>query len=65
MTGTRCNYKSEYEASYAVDDFSRLAGYMPRKYEDQILAFARDNQSQLIDQWHSLNGAGKIALPAD
>jgi tripartite-type tricarboxylate transporter receptor subunit TctC len=28
-------------------------------------AFARTNQSQLIDQRHSLNGAGRIALPAD
>ncbi len=58
-------YKREFEASYAIDDFTRLAGFMPRKYESEILLFARDNQTNLIEQWRSLNGTVRIGLPAD
>jgi hypothetical protein len=60
-------YKKEFAASYALDDFRRLAGDMPPKFEDEILRFAQANQSQLIEQWRSLqNGtATKIDLLAD
>jgi hypothetical protein len=58
-------YKNEFEATYALDSFERLAGYMPRKYEDHILGLAKENQNQLVGRWHSLNGPAKLALPQD
>ena len=58
-------YKMEHEASYALDNFERLAGWMPLKYEETILPFARAHQGQLIERWHSLNGTVRIALPAN
>ena len=57
-------YKSEFEASYSLDNFERLAGYMPRKYEDVILQIARANQTQLLERWRSLNGTARVGLPA-
>ncbi|HXW56447.1 MAG TPA: DUF4160 domain-containing protein, partial [Candidatus Cybelea sp.] len=58
-------YKSEFEASYALDNFERLAGYMPRKYEDVILPVARASQGHLIDFWRSLNGTARIVVSAN
>ena len=57
-------YKSEFEASYALDPVTLLAGYMPRKYEDTILPFVQANRSLLIDRWRTLNGAVRITRPA-
>ncbi len=58
-------YKKEFEASYALDNFERLAGYMPRKYEDVILPIARANRNQLTQLWYSLNDTVRITLPKD
>ncbi len=57
-------YKREFEASYALDldSFERLAGFMPRKYEDAILPVARASRDRLIEKWRSLNGTVRIAL---
>jgi hypothetical protein len=58
-------YKNEYKASYALDNFERLAGDMPRRYEDAIMPIARHMQNQLNDRWQSLNGTSRIRLPGD
>ena len=44
-------YKQEYKASYAVDDLSLLAGYIPRKYETPIIEWARKFKSKLQETW--------------
>ena len=49
------SYKQEHAASYAIDDFSRLAGTMPRKYETPILDWAKPNQSYLRKAWEDVN----------
>ena len=53
-------YKREYSASYAVDTLERLAGNMPRKYEEPILEWAAQRQQWLVDTWKNLN-AGEEA----
>lgn len=55
-------YKKEYAASYAIDSFERLAGYMPRKYESPILSWAMEKQEDLKKKWESLNGPVRCAL---
>ncbi len=49
-------YKREYSASYSVDTLERLAGEMPRRYENPILEWASANQLLLNANWEHLNG---------
>jgi hypothetical protein len=58
-------YKREHAASYALDTFERLAGYMPRKYEEVILRVARGMGAQLMECWRSLNGNARVVLPGE
>jgi len=58
-------FKSEFEASYALDTLDRLAGYMPRKYEEVILRVARANRDQLAEFWSSLNGSARVAVAGE
>jgi hypothetical protein len=55
-------YKTEYEASYALDTFEMLAGNMPRRYQDLILPWAIANQSLLLARWENLNGSVAYSL---
>jgi hypothetical protein len=61
-------YKTEYQASYAMDTFKRLAGEMPRRYEDPMLNWASRKQKSLFLTWDALK-AGKdvreLVLHAD
>lgn len=50
-------YKREYAASYALNSFELLAGFMPRKYEEPILALAKAQADRLLELWTSTNGA--------
>jgi hypothetical protein len=49
-------YKKEYSASYALDSFELLAGFMPRRYEDAMIPIARGMQPKLLTTWEQLNG---------
>ena len=51
-------YKKEHSASYAIDNFEKLAGSMPRKYEQAILTWAKDKKASLLTTWNDLM-AGK------
>ena len=61
-------YKSERKASYAIDNFERLAGNLDKKYEKPILEWASHKQKSLILTWENLK-AGKdvreLVLHAD
>jgi hypothetical protein len=48
-------YKREYSASYSVDTLERLAGEMPRRYEDPVLEWASGHQQFLNAAWERLN----------
>jgi hypothetical protein len=58
-------YKQEYAASYALDSFELLAGYMLRKYAQEVLNLAKAQQGHLLELWASTNGAAKCITPAD
>jgi hypothetical protein len=58
-------YKKEFAASYALDNFERLAGYMPKRYEDAILPLARAKRDQLIERWSSLNNTFKVVVAGE
>lgn len=61
-------FKRQYAASYAVDTLERLCGFLPRRYEETALQWARHHQTALQDIWNSLS-AGKplwtLELPND
>ena len=57
-------YKREYSASYALDTFEVLAGYMPARYERAILSMAKSKRNELIATWESLNGRARAHVPA-
>ncbi len=46
--------KGKYQASYAIDSFERLAGAMPKKYEEPILEWAMRMQKSLRLTWNEL-----------
>lgn len=48
-------YKRQYSASYAIDTLERLCGYVPRRYEELAIEWARPRQAALRDIWNSLS----------
>lgn len=46
-------YKREFSASYAVDSLERLAGTMPRKYEELVLEWASEHKRDLFLTWEN------------
>ncbi len=48
-------YKQQYNASYDLRTFKRLAGVMPARYEQPIIDWARSNTSALEEAWRDLN----------
>jgi hypothetical protein len=54
-------YKDEFSASYAIDDFSPLAGKMPARYEKPILEWAKANQTYLSKAWQQVNSGSSPA----
>ena len=48
-------YKREHAASYAIDNFERLAGHMPEKYGGTLLEWAKENQALLLAKWKELH----------
>lgn len=44
-------YKTEYRASYSLPECLKLAGYMPRVRERDILAWARVHVDELKAEW--------------
>jgi hypothetical protein len=53
-------YKNQYSASYAVDNFERLAGNIPSKYEKTILKWATRNQKSLKVTWDKLQAGEDV-----
>lgn len=53
-------YKKQYKASYAIDNFQRLAGDVPVKYEKPILEWAARNQKSLKLTWEKLRAGENI-----
>jgi len=61
-------YKRQYAASYAIDTLDRLCGYLPSRYEECALGWARDHQASMRDIWNSLstgNPHWTLELPDD
>jgi hypothetical protein len=53
-------YKREHTASYAADTLERLAGSIPRKYEEPVLAWAKENQAALLETWRRMNAGEDV-----
>ena len=53
-------YKQEHNASYSVDPLKKLAGFVPRKYEQPMLEWAERNQKLLLLTWEKLNAGEDI-----
>ena len=51
-------YKQEHSASYAIDSLEKLAGNMPKKYEQPIIDWADKQRENLKATWDKLK-AGK------
>ena len=51
-------YKQEHSASYAIDSLEKLAGNMPKKYEQPIIDWADEQRENLKATWDKLK-AGK------
>jgi len=51
-------YKKLYTASYQIDPFQRLAGYMPKEHEKKLSEWIAKNQKNLLATWNALR-AGK------
>jgi hypothetical protein len=52
-------FKREYRASYAIDTFERIIGYMPKRYEAPVLEWARSCQTQLTNCWDRIVAGGE------
>lgn len=48
------HFKSQFSASYAIDTLERLAGSLPRRYEEEMLNWARANKALLLREWIAL-----------
>lgn len=53
-------YKQEHSASYAIDTLECLAGEMPRKYEEIILAWAEEHQLDLLATWSAMSAGEDV-----
>jgi hypothetical protein len=53
-------YKNEYCASYAIDNFERLVGSVPSKYEDPILKWAFSHKKSLLLSWNKMKSGGNV-----
>jgi hypothetical protein len=52
-------FKRQFRASYAIDTLERIIGYMPRRYEDRVLDWARSVQPQLTESWQRIAAGGE------
>jgi hypothetical protein len=48
-------FKHDFDAAYALDDFSRLAGEMPRAKEKTIVGWLMKHKEDLNHKWNKLN----------
>jgi hypothetical protein len=53
-------YKEEYSASYAIDNFEKLAGSVPLKYETPILMWAKNHSESLLLTWEKMRAGENI-----
>ncbi len=54
------HYKTEYQASYAIDNLERLAGKMPKRYEEKVLEWASRERESLRRTWEELQSGKDI-----
>ena len=52
-------YKREYNASYAIGTLEKLAGHLPARYENPMLAWARQRRQALLNTWNKMQ-AGEM-----
>lgn len=55
-------FKGEFNASYDIESCVRLAGAMPRKYEQPILEWAANSKDSLLQVWDHLNDGDRRAI---
>src|ERR671923_1630644 len=53
-------FKRQFRASYAIDTLERIVGYMPHRYEDRVLEWARSVQPQLYESWQRIAAGGNV-----
>jgi len=53
-------YKQQFSASYAVDTLKRLAGDMPKKYEEPVLEWASKYRGSLNATWERLSAGHDV-----
>jgi hypothetical protein len=59
-------FKRQFRASYAIDTLDRIVGYMPHRYEERVLDWARSVQPQLSECWQRIaNGGEPLNLQAE
>jgi hypothetical protein len=52
-------FKRQFRASYAIDTLERIIGYMPRRYEDRVIEWARTVKPQLSECWQRIAAGGE------
>jgi hypothetical protein len=55
-------HKTLYSATYQIDPLQRLAGEMPRAYEEKLWQWIIDNQSKLLAKWDALNTGKDVVI---
>jgi hypothetical protein len=58
-------FKKEYNASYAIDDFSRIVGEMPKRYEAIMLSWAKKHQAMLQHRWEQIQAGNSVSLEVE
>lgn len=48
---------NEFEASFSLNDFRKLAGVFPKNKEKEIIKWARKNINLLKDTWNEYHGS--------
>src|SRR5436309_586466 len=47
-------YKKQYAASYQIDPLQRLAGDMPKQYEEKVWDWIVEHRTELLATWAAL-----------
>ena len=53
-------YKKLYAASYQINPLRRLAGYMPKQYEEKLSEWITKNQRNLLATWNALKAGEDV-----
>jgi len=53
-------YKNLHEASYQISPFQKLAGKMPKKYENTLSEWISNNEANLLATWSALKSGQDV-----